>query len=257
MEDGHCCQCFKSTLTSKSTQCFSCKLNIHFKCIKIAESDFQAILKLGSNNVKIICNRCNVTMSSVSQLHSSIEEVKTALNERLKRIEEMIEASTVSSPSKEEIIAESVDRSYRATNVILTNVPEDSGSSDVDLANDILEVVDSSAVVLPDNVTRLGKSVNGRPRLLRLRFNSVEMAKLVLRKKDVLKSNAKFNKIGIRDDKTKQQQTYLRTLNDELKKRRAQGENNLMIKFQNNVPKIVLRLSDLSENSVRPTTSVA
>lgn len=43
----------------------------------------------------------------------------------------------------------------------LTNVPEHTDRSDVDLANDIMEVIDGTAVVSPDGVSRIGRPRGG------------------------------------------------------------------------------------------------
>jgi exonuclease III len=55
----------------------------------------------------------------------------------------------------------------------------------------------------------------------------------------VLLGNKNFSKIYISDDKTKQQQSYLKQLRDELADRVGKGENNLTIKYVNKTPKIV------------------
>lgn len=154
MENANCCHCFKAIWDSRYTKCCSCKLRLHYACINIAQKDFDAIVNLGSKNIKVICNRCDVAISSLTQLQRSIETVKTTLDVKLNRIEEMIQKASASPSSKEEIIAESIERTARACNVILTNVPEDNASNDVELANDILEDIDTPAVVLPENVQR-------------------------------------------------------------------------------------------------------
>lgn len=128
-----------------------------------------------------------------------------------------------------------MERSWKASNVILTNVPENAETSDVTLANDILEAIDPKAVVFPDDVKRLGKVVNGRSRLLQLSFKKVETAKLILRKRDVLKNHHKFKGIGVREDRTKQQIDYMNCLREELNNRRSQGESGITIKYKNNV----------------------
>lgn len=204
-----------------------------------------------------MCNRCKVTMTSITQIQSSLQTVKAALDDRLARIELLLDTVKQPALSKEEIITESIERSFRATIVILMNVPENSETGDVNLANDILEVIDSSAVVTPENVTRLGKTSNNYPRLLRIRFNTIEMAKLVLKKRNRLITDSRFKNIRIKDDKTKQQQTYLHELNNELKRRRENGENSIAIKYVDNIPRIISRNVSTSENSRSTTETTA
>jgi hypothetical protein len=69
---------------------------------------------------------------------------------------------------------------------------------------------------MPDDVSRIGNSKGNKPRLLKIRFKNADMARLCLRKKSVLLGNKNFSKIYISDDKTKQQQSYLKQLRDEL-----------------------------------------
>lgn len=239
MANFNCAHCFKDINGKNYVECFSCKLHLHHACIDVAEKDFDSVMKLRSRNLKIICNRCNVTLSSVAELRKSIDDIKSAMEERLTHIESLISTASISPTAKEELLSESAERSTRATNVILANVLETPNTRDVDIANDILQIIDSAAVVSPDDVERIGNSVNGRPRLLKLRFKSAEMARLVLRKRDALRKSQVFGKVFVRDDKTKQQQNYLQNLNQELKTMRANGIKNATIKYRNNVPRIV------------------
>jgi hypothetical protein len=79
--------------------------------------------------------------------------------------------------------------------VVLYNVPE--STSDFNLANDILEVLDPSLAIMPDDVSRIGNSKNNKPRLLKIRFKNADMARLCLRNKSVLLGNKNFSKIQV------------------------------------------------------------
>lgn len=251
MADFNCCHCFKKADGNNVTKCFSCKLSLHLACINLTQRDFDTLSKLGSSNLKIVCNRCEVALSTAAELRQAIDTIKTSLDERLSRIESSINAAIFTPLKQEEMLVESVDRSQRAFNIILANVPENTDRSDVNFANDILEVIEPSAVVSPEDVVRLGKASANRPRLLRLHFKTVDKAKLVLRKRDALKKYPDFKNVIVRDDKTKQQLAYLSNLNNELKQRRENGENNVKIKYVNNVPKIIISPNQDSHNSSR------
>ena len=205
----------------------------------MSENDVNVIKNIKSQNIKILCNRCESYMSSLSKITTSIDNIKTTLETRLDKIESLINSSVFNRSADEDLITESVQRSLRAKNIILANVPENSGLADVDVANDILEVIDNSLVVSPDYIARLGTAKTGHPRLLRLRFKYIEHAKLALKKRDALKGNTKYANILVRDDKTLQQINYLKNLKTELQRRRDNGENNLTIKYKNNVPCII------------------
>lgn len=223
MSNFNCCHCFREIKSSSFAKCANCRLHLHFACIGLSDDQATFMLNLNSTNIKILCNRCEAESVSLNKIVSSIEAVRTSLEERLNNIEALINTSNVTPIVREEIICESVERSLRSKNVILANVSENSGKSDVELANDILEIIDEAATVSPDEVIRLGKNNGGRPRLLKLHFKSVETARLVLKKRNVLKSNAQFAKIIVRDDKSPQQLAYLKQLNSELQERRRNG----------------------------------
>jgi hypothetical protein len=181
-----------------------------------------------------------VTISAVSEVKTMINDLKQSFDSRFENLESLIKSNALQTlDQKEDTINESVERSIRSCNVVLYNVPESTSDDDFNLANDILEVLDPSLAVMPDDVSRIGNSKGNKPRLLKIRFKNADMARLCLRKKSVLLGNKNFSKIYISDDKTKQQQSYLKQLRDELADRVGKGENNLTIKYVNKTPKIV------------------
>ncbi len=163
--------------------------------------------------------------------------MQSSFDKRLKAIEDAVKAPKFQVFEKEEIIQESVERTFRSCNVILTNVPENTDVPDVIIANGILECVDATIVVSPENVVRIGKPIQNKPRLLKVRFNNIETVRLVLRKKSALKTS-RFPNVIIRDDKTPRQLNHLKQLRMELNNRNNSGEN-LTIKYIHNVPQIV------------------
>ena len=235
----NCCHCFREINGKSFAKCANCRLHLHFACLDMSEDEANLFLQLKSNNVKILCNRCNAELASLNKIMNTMESIKSSLETRLADIVKLIHTSGASPTSKEEIISESVERSFRSYNIILKNVPENSGRADVDMANNILEVIDNSVTVAPGNVFRLGKFKKGRPRLLKLRLKTVEMARLVMKKRNMLKGNENFKNVIVGTDKTPQQLRYLKDLNSELELRRNEGASNLTIKYVNNVPQIV------------------
>ena len=98
----------------------------------------------------------------------------------------------------------------------------------------------------PENVVRIGRAVGNRPRLLRIKFKSVEMARTVLRKKSSL-SKSKYKQVIVRDDKTPRQLKHLQELREELRCRNAHG-NKYTIKYIHNIPQIVESVIESSLN---------
>ena len=173
------------------------------------------------------------------------------MGKRLDNLEKLINTTSITPNIKEEIITESVERTLRARNLILANVPENSGRPDAEIANDVLGIIDPSVTVSPLDVIRLGKmsdNPRGRPHLLKLRFKNVETARLVLKKRIVLRSNPNFKMIAVLNDKMPNQLAHLKQLNSELQLRRRNGEKSLTIKYQNNVPQII-EVPNVSDNA--------
>ena len=253
----NCCQCFHVITGDNPHQCDSCRLPLHLECLSLDPDEIKIFSKKRSINIKLVCNRCSVSLSAASELKTIINKLSESLDARLTKIESSL--ASVSSPSvsqQEEIIQESVDRSLRAYNVILTNVPENSNVSDVELANDILEQIDASAVVQPDGVQRLGKqNSSSRPRLLKLSFKKTETANLVIRKGFVLRQNDNYKNISVRSDKTKKQMNFFNTVLSEYKRRRENGESDIKIKHIHGVPQIIKQNigNHTSLNSTGPT----
>ncbi|EFA13459.1 hypothetical protein TcasGA2_TC005059 [Tribolium castaneum] len=126
-----------------------------------------------SPNIKLFCNRCNVTITAISEIKKLVNDIKSSFDERLSKLESLIiNNNTSQAINREEIIAESVDRSARACNVIMYNVKPVANKQDVDVVNDVLEVIDPSLVIGPENVFRVGKAVGDKPRLLKLQFKT-------------------------------------------------------------------------------------
>ncbi|KAJ3646449.1 hypothetical protein Zmor_024037 [Zophobas morio] len=115
--------------------------------------------------------------------------MQSSFEKRLELIEEAVRTLELQMSEQEEVIQESVERMLRVSNISVANVQETQQISNVDIANDILEYIDPSAVVSPEHVMRIGKPAGNNPRLLKLNFRNPEAAHMVLRKEAVLKSS--------------------------------------------------------------------
>ncbi|KAB0805597.1 hypothetical protein PPYR_02567 [Photinus pyralis] len=134
----------------------------------MTEEERTFVPKMRSNNLKIFCNRCNVSLAAIADIKSMVNDLELAFESRIEKLENLItENTTQSLSSKEDTINEAVDRLNRSLNVVLYNVPETPAINDCDFANDILEVIDSTLVVSPGSVHvhRIGAPSNNKPRL--------------------------------------------------------------------------------------------
>jgi hypothetical protein len=155
-----CCHCFENILDSDQfTGYHGCKLQLHVDCLTLTEIEKKVLPSLRSNNIKFFCNRCNVTISAVSEVKTMINDLKQSFDTRLENFESLIKSNVLQTlDQKEDTINESVERSIRSCSVVLYNVPESTSDDDFNLANDILEVLDPSLAVMPDDVSRIGNS---------------------------------------------------------------------------------------------------
>lgn len=245
---ANCCHCFQQC-GQPHISCDSCKMPMHNRCLDLSENELRVITASKSTHLKVFCNRCKATLNLMNEMKAMISDLQTSIDARLCNVEKLLNTGSINLELKEEIIQESVQRALRASNVVLFNVPENPNIQDVDSANDILECIDESVVVYPDDVLRIGKLIPNKPRPLKLSFKKPETAKLVLRKSAALK-NTQHRNIYINSDKTQSQQQYYRNLKEELNARKSNGEPNLVIKYVNDIPKIVQKSSSSMPNNI-------
>ena len=99
-------------------------------------------------HIFILCNNCESNLTAINDLKKHLLEIQAAFESRLTAIETALSVPRVEVDQQEELIQESVERTLRAINVILVNVPENPSVPDVIVANenDILEIINPPAV---------------------------------------------------------------------------------------------------------------
>jgi DNA polymerase II small subunit/DNA polymerase delta subunit B len=105
------------------------RLQISITC-ELFENEYggkKLITNVKSANIKIFCDRCNVSLSAISEVKASVDELKATFESRLEQLENLIKQSTSAPNEKESVINESVERSWRARNVIIYNVRRKAG----------------------------------------------------------------------------------------------------------------------------------
>lgn len=159
--------------------------------------------------------------------------------------------TTSKSVDTEGIMAEINDRACRAANVMVYGLPE-STSPDVNTRRQadlqlttrlsLLKIsqpnFDNSGV----KTFRVGKNQGKNPRPLKVILINEHDAQLVLSNfshDTATEANQSFSQFKVARDKTPQEQKYLRVLIAEIEERKSKGENDLKIKFKNNIPSIV------------------
>lgn len=177
---------------------------------------------------------------------SHLQGAYTELSAGLSRVSDSLEALRTehSTPDNEAVSAihvqEIVQRVKRSHNLIIQNLPEvDTESLENSRVHDLVEKISKSSSKFIVRTERLPSSVKSRPRLLKVAFSDPEVVSSILRNKAVLKSMKEYSRLVIRDDKTKGQIDELKTLREELARRRDSGETGLTIKYVKGVPRII------------------
>lgn len=167
-----------------------------------------------------------------------------ALKGRVDKFESQVNTvpSVAAGTSVEPAISEIQEREKRACNVLIFGIEERTEKSREERLSKEIESVrnllsQSTIDVSPDGVRvhRLGAYSAEKRRPIRVEFPERGLALRVLKCKSKLDSNGVY----IKSDKTNAQRKYLKQIVEELNERKTKGEENLRIKYINNVPKII------------------
>lgn len=142
--------------------------------------------------------------------------------------------------SQESLIRELRERCQREKNIILVGIKElNNKKSTLRRDHDYDEVYKKTKLAYEDcpkplKTFRLGKYNPEKDRPIKIYYESAETVKQLLRNKSKLGDGFRLY-----PDQTPMQQSHLKKLADELKRREAEGETNLAIKYINGFPKII------------------
>lgn len=140
----------------------------------------------------------------------------------------------------EDTLREVQERIERQKNIIATGIPEiDTNDSEQRRQNDQQEVIKFIYTIYNDcpnpvKVFRLGKYTPGKNRLLKVCFSCPETVKSILRKQQRTDGGVRFF-----SDQTPAQKLFMESIKAEIVSREKNGENNLTIKYINNIPTII------------------
>ena len=156
-----------------------------------------------------------------------------------------------------EYLDEKQEKEKRKSNIVITNLPESKKESpgerkqdDLDRVKEIVQKVlpevDGSMI---ENPVRLGQfkiGSNVRPRLVRVSVKTEEMKNKILRKAYKLNQGVtnKNEKIFINQDLTPKQREVEKALRDELRERRDNGEEDLVIRNGRIVQRTVRQMNE-------------
>ena len=140
--------------------------------------------------------------------------------------------------SKKDEEKESTLRQQKSNNVIIFNIPESEGEPEEAIKEDVRKlknVLKDQIEIKPEDIKTIFRkqqsNENKRPRALLLKFNNVEKRTEILKLRNLtFKDSEKSIQIYINPDRTYNERMQHKKARDELKARRDEGEENLLIR---------------------------
>lgn len=164
----------------------------------------------------------------IQDLESSLEATLDRVNALETKLSRQI---TVNSQDFEEACYEAEVRHQKRKSLIISGLPEHTHGTltqrkDMD-EQSVLSLAQTLEVrhFKATDVMRVGRLDPTRPRLLRVKCESVEQKQALLQKSRMLKGNSNFRNVFINPDQTITQRKRSQELRNELKRRREEGEN--------------------------------
>ena len=141
------------------------------------------------------------------------------------------------SVSVSDTIAEQKERKYRASNIIIHNIPEPSSDEaedrikeDLSAVMKVFEAMDIEEQEVVKKCVRLGKKEQGKNRPTKIILNDKGLRSRILKRAKVLKDVADVERVYVGPDLTKMQRTEQKELRKELLARREKGETDIFIR---------------------------
>ena len=194
-----------------------------------------------SKQISDLTSRVNQLVTFNNKIQGQIEDINAAIHKSNTEAAYHPTSENVSSPQSPSpvqfsvitAVDEYVDRERRKANLIIHNLPE-SGTSDrttnisefENIVVNELKIEGTKAV----KAVRLGARKDNRPRLLLITMDCERSKWRILNQAAGLRSSTKWKEVYICPDLTAKEREANKKLREELKRRRANGEKNLMIK---------------------------
>jgi len=204
-----------------------------------------------ANQISNLTSRINQLVSNNTQLQGQIEDMKVAMHkgphlpqtENLQmEVNSMSETTTacsqkdVASPTQVSqtnatltILEELADRERRRSNLIVYNLAESESQSDESILLELCSSVFNLNVALTKTI-RLGRRNDSKPRPVLACFADVNIRNAILSFSGKMRKYDKYKATYIVPDRTVLERQKHHKLVEELKRRRSNGEQNLVIR---------------------------
>ena len=202
-------------------------------------SDMKELLERSKNEtiaeMKLQTDRIADTVMQILSRLEDLEASNVRLQKKNQELELELEHLKSECRDGYAAVADEVyQRSRRERNLIISGVPESNigtigerEQADESFCRRLF--ADLSTSVDFEKATRIGRSRNGRSRLLRVRFQKTEDKFRILRTCKELRKHEEYKNVFINLDRTPLEQRIDKRLRDELIKRREGGETDLVI----------------------------
>ena len=154
------------------------------------------------------------------------------------------------------LVDELIDRENRKFNLVIRNLPETAeGGGEVD-KNHFKPLCSTLDLNVPSfTVTRIGKKIEGKSRVLLVRLPDLATKRQILSKSVQLRSKTTWKKVYVNPDLTRSERVTQKLLRDELKALKEKGESDLIIRGNRIVKKRGIKNVGQSPSSLHTTAS--
>lgn len=222
-------QCLKcrNNNDGESITCDGCDRKIHLSCSTLNATELKVMtLRGGKRTLKFFCDDCLEGIRIMPKLLQKLDSLEERVNQMV------AEPKTLTTLSEDTVACELVERQKRSSNIVIFNMPD--SDNDVNAAKEVFTNLVNKRIDIK-SATRVGRENKKGLRALKITLQDSIMASEILRaKRDPLKGR----NIYIAADLTPCQRAHLNKVKEELLKRKNEGEQNLILKYINGIPKI-------------------
>ena len=226
---------------SKSVECDNCNNWICMACSGLSDAKFDVISEDQSDMIWF-CRHCRIALPGMKNILKSISQLDrshTALMGRHDELERRVEvlekakpedsSPTTTNAIKEEV-QEAIQRERRKMALIVRGIPEN--GKDREEIHHILATLEmTDEFNQTPQPTRLGKqNERGTSRPIKIECETTEQKFMLLKRSKTLARHESTREVYIGPDLTRKERLAGRVLRDELKTRRARGEEHIFIR---------------------------
>lgn len=260
------CACLICTVTvgdkQESVECTTCSGWTHRKCAKLSAEAYRT-LSASNNNIQYLCDDClskpDNTPPTPTNLKSNLENI-TSMLQLIIQNQQKTDAALLERPTRTEVVdiveskivdkvddmvekkvnaavKEATEKNKRRCNIIVSNIPEsdpqDTSHTDTETVLEELKTI-LPTIEKPDitDLRRLGPKT-AKPRKICVILCSEDKKKAILkatRTRTYPDSTPTSERCYINADLTPKEQIKHKELRDELKRRKNEGETDLVIR---------------------------